>query len=683
MKKIITVCLAAMLFVIPSPHTLAQNNKVSLKEKAHSLASELVASYGVSGLQYAIMDHGSIVLSDSAGVYDKATNSPVTKDTMFGIGSISKIYVTAATMMLVDSGQVDIDQPLTVYIKDFKMADERYKEITPRMLMNHSSGLYGSHYGNSMLFDDNDTQNHDELLRRLQSENLKSDPGEYSVYCNDGFQLLEILIERVSGVSYSEFLEKYISTPLNLSSTKTPLDDFDRQKLAKTYFPTMDHALPVENANIFGAGGLYSTAEELTKFADVLIGNRTDILSEQSVKSMQNHEYKKGLWVAEEANTFNYGLGWDAVRLTPFNEYGITALNKGGDTVSYHSDLTTIPEYNISIAVLSSGGASIYNSAFTNNILLEYLKDKGIIKDILPNKTFEAPVKVEMPSDLLAHSGLYGMVGETIHVEIKNGEIDLPAFIGGLVPPQQYVYTGDGQFKSKDGSAVISFEQQKNGVTYIKLSTYLNFPGVGQLLMVTYEYQKLDPNPLQEATRKAWENRNGKKYYALDEKITSMFYLSQEILTKNISVDLEYGYATGTKIMDENKAVNVVKIPIMNGRDAFDLNFYKEGHAEYLVIEGFSYISEDAVKPIYGGKSSTCTIPSNGRAVWFKIDEQSANKTMTVDIPEGGGFAVYDAKGIPVNFSIASMSNSVVLPEGGLIVFGGNAGEVFKINLSL
>ncbi|MNJ76605.1 hypothetical protein D3C77_739230 [compost metagenome] len=55
---------------------------------------------------------------------------------------------------------------------------------------------------------------------------------------------------------------------------------------------------------------------------------------------------------------------------------------------------------------------------------------------------------------------------------------------------------------------------------------------------------------------------------------------------------------------------------------------------------------------------------------------------MTVDIPEGGGFAVYDAKGIPVNFSIASMSNSVVLPEGGLIVFGGNAGEVFNINLT-
>ncbi|MEJ1715075.1 serine hydrolase domain-containing protein, partial [Escherichia coli] len=92
------------------------------------------------------------------------------------------------------------------------------------------------------------------LLVRLQSESLKSNPGEYSVYCNDGFQLLEILVERVSGLSYTKFLETHISTPMKLSGTKTPLGNFDRQRLAKTYFPTMDQALPVENANVIGAG---------------------------------------------------------------------------------------------------------------------------------------------------------------------------------------------------------------------------------------------------------------------------------------------------------------------------------------------------------------------------------------------------------------------------------------------
>ncbi|MCF2717208.1 serine hydrolase domain-containing protein [Paenibacillus sp. 203] len=680
MKKIIAVFVSAMLFVLPMTNTFAQGTAEPIKEKARSLASELVSKYGASGVQYAIMDQGNIVLSDSVGVKNKATNEPITKDTMFGIGSTSKMYVSAATMMLVDAHKVDIDQPLTTYIKDFKMSDERYKQITPRMLLNHSSGLYGAHYKNSMLFNDNDTENHDELLLRLQSETLKSNPGEYSVYTNDGFQLLEILVERVSGLSYTDFLAKHISTPLGLKSTKTPLDQFDRQKLSKTYFPAVEGALPVENANVIGTGGLYSTAEEVAMFSEVLTGNRPDILSAQSAKSMKSHEYRNGIWVPEETNSFNYGLGWDAVQLAPFSDYGITALSKGGDTVLYHSTLITIPEHHISMAVLSSGGSSILDSIFASNILLEVLKDKGIIKDIIPEKTFEPPVKVEMPSDLLSYSGLYGSVGTTINVEIKNGEFDLPAFLDGFVPAQKYVYTGNGQFKSNDGSVAISFDKQKNGKTYIKANLYLNISGLGQMVMVTYEYQKLDANPVNPIVKKAWENRNGKNYYALDEKISSIFYLAPSFITKKISFDHD-GYASGTKIVDENKAVNAVEIPVMSGRDAFDLNFYTKDGSEYLTIDGQSYISEDAVKPILGGKS-VYTIPSNGQATWYKIDKNSANKTMTVDFPTSGGFAVYDENGAVVQFSTASNNNSIVLPKGGLIVLGGNAGDVFKINLN-
>ncbi|WP_054026539.1 serine hydrolase domain-containing protein [Bacillus sp. FJAT-28004] len=680
MKKMISVLMTTILITVPVTPTFAQTNQDTVKEKAQVLASKLVSDYGVSGLQYAIMDKGSIVLSDDAGVYDKASNAPITKDTMFGIGSVSKVYVTAATMILADSNKVDIDKPLTTYIKDFTMADERYKEITPRMLMNHSSGLYGSHYGNAILLGDNDTQYHDELLFKLQSEKLKSKPGEYSVYCNDGFQLLELLIERVSGISYTEFLAKYVSAPLDLSSTKTLHDEFDRERLAKSYWPMIDHALPVENTNVIGSGGIYSTAEELTKFAELLIGNRTDILSEQSAKAMQSPEYKKGIWVSEETNTVNYGLGWDAVSFAPFDDYGITVLYKGGDTLEYHSSLIAIPEYDISMAVVSSGGSSIFNGTFTSKVLLEYLRDKGHIKEILPEKTFEPALKVEMPSELLSYSGLYGSVGSTINMEIKNGEINLPMTGGGLVPPQKYVYTGDGQFKNSDGSVAVSFDKQTNGQTYVKLNSYLNFPGLGQFMMLTYAYQKLDPNPLNHITKKVWENRNGKNYYALGEKITSALYLAPTILTKNISVDMDHGYANGTKIVDENKAVNAVEIPI-SGRDVFDLNFYKVGLTEYLKIDGVSYINEDAIQPIYEGNSSISSIPSNGQAVWYKIDEKSANRVMTVEAPVSGGFAVYDAKGMVVNFSKATSNHSVVLPEDGMIVFGGNEGDVFKINL--
>nr|WP_232243117.1 serine hydrolase domain-containing protein [Paenibacillus sp. GSMTC-2017] len=669
-----------MLITITVTPAFAKTNLDPVKEKAHQLASTMVSNYGVSGIQYAIMDKGSIVLSSSAGVFDKATNEPITKDTMFAIASISKVYTAAATMMLADSKKIDIDKPLVTYLKEFKMNDERYMLITPRMLMNHSSGLYGSHYGNSSLFDDNDTRNQDGLLLSLQSQRLKSSPGEYSVYCNDGFQLLELLIERVSGLSYSKFIETYISKPLQLTSTKTPLDSFDRGKLAKTYYPTIDQALPVENSVTIGTGGLYSTAEEVAKFAEVVIGNRTDILSEKSATAMQAHEYRKGMWVSEEFNYINFGLGWDAVSLAPFSNYGITALSKGGDLQLYHSALITLPEHNISMAVLSSGGTSVFNTAYASSILLEYVKAKGIIKEILPPKTFEPALKVDMPSDLLSYSGVYGLVGETFNFEIKNGEINLPALIGGMIPSQTYVYTGNGQFKNKDGDVAISFDKQKNGKIYIKLNAQLNFPGLGYGVAALYEYQKLDPNPLSQATKSVWESRDGKSYYTVDEKITSLAYL-QSSLTQYISVDIDHGYASGAKIVDNNLAVNVVEIPVLFGRDTFDLNFYNENDREYLKAAGRTYVSEDAIHSIYNGNSSTATIPSNGHTVWYKLDKKLSNRVMSVDAPTSGGFAVYDAKGMVVNFSKATNNYSVVLPEGGMIVFGGNAGDVFKIKL--
>lgn len=678
MNKLTSVVLAAMLVIPAAQASAAQEKQNPVQAKARELASKIVADYGVSGMQYAIMDKGSITLSGGAGFYDTVTKAPITKDTMFGIGSVSKMYVSAATMILAEDKVIDIDKPLITYLPQFKMADERYKDITPRMLMNHSSGLYGSHYGNSILLDDNDTQNHDEMLSRMASERLKSDPGEYSVYCNDGFQLLELMIEQVSGISYSEFLDRHFSSPMKVSSTKTPLDSFDRQQLAKTYFPSLKPALPAENANILGAGGLYSTAEDLTKFAEVLNGNYPDILSEASAEAMRQPEYKNGLWVPEERNSFNYGLGWDAVDLAPFGDYGIKALTKGGDTIMYHAALTTLPESDISIAVLSSGGSSVYNTVFASQVLLEYLKDTGKIQKIQPDQTFTPPVKAAMPAEMQSYSGLYGTVGATLPITVKGGELTLPV-LGGLIPAQKYVYTGKGQFKNSDGSAAVSFEKQKNGITYLKLDATLNIPGVGQMAMVTYEYQKLDANPLNASTKQAWEKRNRKNYYAVNEKISSLFYLSPSILTKTIAV--EQGYATGTRIVDGNTAVNAAEIPVMNGRDAFDLNFSTKNGQEYLTIDGNAYISEDAVKPLYGGRASISTVPASGQAVLMKLDKKSAGRTMTVTAPSTGAYAVYDADGVIVSHSMVGKDPSVVLPKGGMAVFGGKAGDVFKIHL--
>ena len=106
---------------------------------------------------------------------------------LYGIGSVSKVFTAAAVMKLVEDGKLDLDEPVIAYIPEFIMADERYVHITPRTLLNHSSGLMGSTGGNVYLLGDNDEVNHDQFLDILKSQTLKHDPGDRSIYCNDGF----------------------------------------------------------------------------------------------------------------------------------------------------------------------------------------------------------------------------------------------------------------------------------------------------------------------------------------------------------------------------------------------------------------------------------------------------------------------------------------------------------------
>lgn len=149
--------------------SFSKDDYAQTKAVADQKASILTYGYGCTSVQYALIDNGKIVLSGNSGVYSKEDNKAVTADNMYGIASISKMFVTTAVMKLVDKGIINLDDPVTKHIRDFKMADDRYKKITVRMLLNHSSGLMGSSFSNAILFGDNDSYAHDTLLKQLET----------------------------------------------------------------------------------------------------------------------------------------------------------------------------------------------------------------------------------------------------------------------------------------------------------------------------------------------------------------------------------------------------------------------------------------------------------------------------------------------------------------------------------
>ncbi|MBD8497289.1 serine hydrolase domain-containing protein [Paenibacillus arenosi] len=693
--RVVIVTLALILTMIAPISAMAAKNTTSsnplsvktfhtTKKIAAEKAKLLIETRGVTSVQYALIDQGEIVISGQTGKNDIKGEIPLTSTTMYGIGSTSKMVLAAAVMKLVDQGKVDLDAPVVNYVPDFKMKDYRYKQITPRMLLNHSSGLHGYIGPNATLYDDNDTHAHDTLLAELAVQDLKAEPGAFSVYNNVGFSLAEILVERVSGMSFSAFIHKYFTEPLDMNHTKTPQDHLDPAALAGTYHPNFKGQLPTESYNVIASGGMYSTAEDIAKFSRIFTGDVDGILSSQSVTAMEQPEYKKGMWSPDADSSLSYGLGWDSVNLFPFNQYGIKALVKGGDTAAYHSSLVVLPEYNMAAAVLSSGGVSAIDQLLAQELLLSALQEKGVIKERKPEKSHGVPVKADMPQELFQYADIYGGAsGSLLKVEMNpaGGELSVSTITAPNNPVRKYTYTADGSFVNEKGTEKYKFVVEKNGRTYLWSRSYLSIPGMGQLAFSEYIAEKLESNVLSQEVLDVWKQREHKKYYLLSEKYSSMFYFNGgQVLQFQMSKDAP-GYVLNHKIIDANKAANKLQLPVIAGRDSMEINFYEKNGVEYFTLAGHLYGSEVLVKPIYSGAQSTTTIQENGHAKWFSVPAAAKGKAMSVQMPAHASFAVYDQAGICINYSVVSGNNEVLLPENGRILFAGDAGSKFVISL--
>ncbi|MEC0125019.1 serine hydrolase domain-containing protein [Paenibacillus pabuli] len=655
-----------------------ETTKKSVAEKAKILTE----TYGTTSVQYALIDGGEIVVSGQTGKNDINNKAPLTSNTIYGIGSTSKMVLTAAVMKLVDEGKIALDLPLVNYLPDFKMKDHRYTQITPRMLLNHSSGLLGSSGSNATLYGDNDTYSHDTFLDQLANQNLKADPGAYSVYCNDGFTLAEILVERVSGMGFTAFIHKYITEPLDMKHTKTPQDVVDPAAMAGIYSPLYKGQLPQENYNIIATGGIYSTAEDLVKFSQIFTGEVQGILSSTSVEAMEQEEYKRGMWPEDSDTSISYGLGWDSVNLYPFSEYGIKAVTKGGDTISYHSSLVVLPEYNLAAAVTSSGGTSAKDQFIASELLLSALEEKGIITERMPEKSFGVPVKADMPKEIATYAGMYGANNSVKKIEMNHaGQMTVSTLAAPSGSAQTYTYTPDGTFVNDKGTEKLKFVTEKNGRTYLWSRSYISLPGLGQLAFSEYQAEKLEANELPQDITASWEQREGKRYYVVNQKYTSTVYLhSSSILSIQMNQE-NPGYTSNSKIIGANEAVTELQIPGMAGRDTKEINFAKKNGVEYISAVGGVYASEEMVQPLYSGKQSMTTIQADGYAKWFSVPTTVKGKVMTVKMPSHGAFAVYDQTGICINHTVVSGKNEVVLPANGRIVFAGEVGSRFEISL--
>lgn len=680
---LLTALVLSLSLSAPALAAQTDDTALSLEETAVSTALAALEYGSATSVQYALWKDGEIILTGSSGVYSKSEDRALTDDILYGIGSVSKIYTTVAVMQLAEQGDVSLDAPVTRYLPQFRMADPRYRDITVRMLLNHSSGLMGSGLAGAILFDDADDSAVDHLLETLSTQRLVADPGTYSVYCNDGFTLAQLIVEAVSGQDFMEYVRENILAPAGLESTFAPGDDFDTALLAKTYSANDPRPLPQDCLNAVGAGGLYASASDLAAFGGALTDNT--LLSASSRKAMAAPEYDRGIWPDDTLDLLSYGLGWDCVSFFPFSQNGIQALVKGGDTLRYHAGLIVLPEHRMAAAVLSSGGSSAYNELAAARLLTEALRQDSVAVDETIPALPDAQA-ASMPAELTAFSGYYGSTTAQYRVDVSaDGKLTLAYLNLPDLPAQVFTYYSDGTFRDANNLSLLSFVTESNGETYLYQKAFGALPGLGALPMSNYAAVRMPENQVSPEVQSAWDALSVTSFLPLTEPYTSQVYLSLTESAAQVSQAPQSapGYVGSDRIVDAASARYELHLPGTGGRDGYDMTVREENGDTYLTAGATLYLAqEDAPELFTGSGWSYSTIQPDGYARWYRIGEDAAWTAMSVQVEGDGGFWVYNPEGYLTASSVLWDDTRAPLEEGGLVVFAGDAGSRFHLSFT-
>jgi CubicO group peptidase (beta-lactamase class C family) len=193
-----------------------------VEEGLWPLVETFLGSHDVAGLAVAVVREEEVV-ARGFGVRDVGSGAPVTPETMFHLASVSKPFVAAAIVSLATAGGagepvLDLDAPIIEWLPEFTLADGRAEEVTARRLLSHSSGLpdvadYGWH--DPQLGDDA----LGEFARSLSGWRLQTEPGSTFSYSNAGFELLGLLLSRVTGTTFETAVRQQVLIPLGMRSS--------------------------------------------------------------------------------------------------------------------------------------------------------------------------------------------------------------------------------------------------------------------------------------------------------------------------------------------------------------------------------------------------------------------------------------------------------------------------------
>jgi len=389
-----------------------------------ALMSDRAAEHGVVGAALAV-GRGDERFESVTGFVNHKAGIEVTPDSVFQIGSITKLFTATLVMQLVDDGLVDIDAPVQSVLPEFQVADTTASaEITLAHLLTHTSGIDGDYFL--------DTGTGDDCVERyvLACSALSQlhRPGERLSYCNAGFVILGRIIEKLRGKPWPQVLTERILWPLGLFAMGTEPEQAILHRAAVGHMQLAEGADPAvipiwRLACSNGPAGAtpFGRARDLIPFAQLhlsggLTSDGSRLLSENSVAEMQ----KRHVEMPAHSYTDGQGLGWML-----FDWSGQRIIGHDGATVGQASYLRIDPRSGTVVSLLTTGGdgGALYRDVF--GAAMDELC--GVSLPPLPE---ESPT-IEVP--VAAYEGRFERLSAGYEVEIEDGALVLSA--KGLKPP--------------------------------------------------------------------------------------------------------------------------------------------------------------------------------------------------------------------------------------------------------
>jgi D-alanyl-D-alanine carboxypeptidase len=322
--------------------------------------SEQMQRFQIAGLTLAVVKDGEIVKARGYGYANLEMNVPAQEDNVYQIASVTKQFTATAIMMLVEENKINLDDKISQYIADLPLD---WQNIKIHHLLTHTSGIVNytelPEYGRRNLY----PVSKEEVIKLVAKYPVEFQPGDAWKYSNTGYFLLGMIVEKVSGKSFQDFLKERIFTPLKMKSTSiNDLNDVVKNRASGYNFLNSErlNARYPDMSWVYAAGAINSTVTDLARWDAALYTEQ--ILTRKSLEQM---------WTPVTLNngkSFPYGFGWG---VGIFNGHRVVGHN--GGIPGFCSNITRFLDDDITVIIFINQIPAPVNE-FTVKVASFYIK---------------------------------------------------------------------------------------------------------------------------------------------------------------------------------------------------------------------------------------------------------------------------------------------------------------------